>query len=124
MTLATMSFGNEPLIDRHAHHYLSELLGPSDYLELLRSAVVQLIDAADSLHQPLGRAELGALAHRIKGSMGSMGLARLALVAAQVEGRCKQDTNDAQNVLMLGGVIAETRRVLESFLAQPLFPHP
>ncbi len=124
MTLATMSFGNEPLIDRHVHHYLSELLGPSDYLDLLRSAVVQLIDATDCLHQPLGRAELAALAHRIKGSLGSMGLARLALIAAQVEGRCKQELDDAQNVLLLDSVILETRRVLESFLAQPLFPHP
>jgi HPt (histidine-containing phosphotransfer) domain-containing protein len=121
MTLATMSFGNEPLIDRHVHSYLSDLLDPSDYRDLLRGAVAQLIDAAACLHRPLGEAELGALAHRIKGSLGSMGLARLALVAAQVEGHCRQGLGDAQDGLWLRGTIAETRRALESLL-KPSIP--
>jgi HPt (histidine-containing phosphotransfer) domain-containing protein len=119
-----MSIDNEPLIDRHVHTYLSDILGPSDYLDLLRGAVAQLIDAAAYLHRPFGEVELGALAHSIKGSLGSMGLMRLAQVAAQIEGRCKQGKYDVQDGPLFLCIITDTRRALENLLEPPTFLHP
>lgn len=111
-----MSFGNEPLIDRQVHSYLSDLLGPSDYRDLLRGAVARLIDASEYLQRIPGETELGALAHGIKGSLGSMGLVRLALVATQIEGRCRQGKGDTQDSPLFREVIAQTQRALENLL--------
>ncbi|MHB8353436.1 MAG: Hpt domain-containing protein [Burkholderiales bacterium] len=118
-----MSLGNEPLIDRHVHSYLSDLLGPSDYRDLLRHAVVQLSETAACLCNPLGEAELGTLAHRIKGSLGSLGLVRLTLVAAQIEDRCRHRVLDAQDGLLFHGIVADSRVALENLL-KPLPPLP
>jgi len=117
-----MFLGNEPLIDRHVHSYLSDLLGPSDYRDLLRHAVAQLSETAARLRKPLAQAELGALAHRIKGSLGSLGLVRLTLVAAQIEGRCRQGIPDARDGLLFHGIVADSRLALERLLnpAAPL----
>ena len=117
-----MSLSNEPLIDRHVHSYLSDLLGPSEYRDLLRHAVLQLSETAACLLKPLAQAELGALAHRIKGSLGSLGLVRLALVAAQIEGRCQHGIANARDGLLFHGIVADSRLALECLLnpAAPL----
>ena len=116
-----MFLGNEPLIDRHVHSYLSDLLGPSDYRDLLRHAVAQLSETAAHLRKPLAEAELGALAHRIKGSLGSLGLARLTMVAAQIEERCRQGIPDTQDSLLFHGIVTDSRLALEHLL-NPVAP--
>ncbi len=111
-----MSFGNEPLIDRQVHSYLSDILGPSDYRDLLRQAIAQLSETATCLRQPQGQSELGAIAHRIKGSLGSLGLLRLALIAAQIEGRCRRGGSDACDGLLFYDIVADSRLALEHLL--------
>lgn len=116
-----MSLGNEPLIDRHVHSYLSDLLGPSDYRDLLQHAVAQLSETAACLRKPVQGAELGALAHRIKGSLGSLGLVRLTLITAQIEGRCQQGILDARDGLLFRDIVADSQLALE-YLLNPAPP--
>ncbi len=111
-----MSFSNVPLIDQEVHSYLSDLLEPSDYRDLLAQAAAQLLEIAARLRESLGQEELGRLAHRSKGSLGSLGLARLAFVAAQIESRCDRGSAALEDASLFHGIVADSMKALERLL--------
>ncbi len=116
-----MSYSNVPLIDQQVLSYLSELLSPAEYRDLLSQAVTQLSETSSRLREPLRQKELRKLAHWIKGSLGTLGLARLASIAAQIEIHCCHETAGDLDVPMLRDIIADSYAALENLLSPP--PH-
>ena len=114
-----MSYSNVPLIDQQVLSHLSELLGFAEYRDLLGQTVIRLSDAASRLGEPLEQKDLRKLVHWIKGSLGTLGLARLASIAAQIEARCHQGTASDEDVPLLRDIIVDSHGALENLLNPP-----
>jgi HPt (histidine-containing phosphotransfer) domain-containing protein len=76
---------NIPLINSALLSDLSLVIGPSELLLILDQARRQLVDAIarmNELHHPH---RIEAAAHRLKGSLGSVGFDRLVGIASRIE---------------------------------------
>jgi HPt (histidine-containing phosphotransfer) domain-containing protein len=114
---AVPSLGAEvPLLDRDMIAAVGDGMEPGVLAGFLREAVAEAERAHRALEGALGQPDtIGRVAHRLHGTAGSFGLARVGELAGAIEERVGRGEKVADLVETLGTAIAATReQVLRS----------
>jgi HPt (histidine-containing phosphotransfer) domain-containing protein len=100
----------EALLDQGMLAVLGKDLGPEALAGFLRRAVAEVERAHGKLERLLDRPEEGRrVAHRLRGTAGSFGLALVSELAGMIEERARRGEGVADLVARLGEAVAATR---------------
>jgi HPt (histidine-containing phosphotransfer) domain-containing protein len=108
----------EPLIDGDQLALLRDALGDADLFQMLRGLPAAVEQGLGGIDQAMAAGDLDALrrsAHRLKGTAGSFGAARLAAIARELELGVMSLDAAASAMLVLRDIVAQTLSAFRHF---------
>ena len=107
---------DDPLLNRELLEGMARDIPSAIYRRLLERGLDGALESSNLLQAAVGdRDRLLQLAHRLRGTAGTFGLARIAVLAGQIEERAGRSEDVADLVMELGQVVQNTRTAVQQF---------
>ena len=107
---------DDPLLNRELLEGMARDIPSAIYRRLLERGLDGALESSNLLQAAVGdRDRLLQLAHRLRGTAGTFGLARIAVLAGQIEERAGRSEDVADLVVKLGQAVQTTRTAVQQF---------
>ena len=115
-TAAEATPDDDPLLNRELLEGMARDIPSAIYRRLLERGLDGALESSNLLQAAVGdRDRLLHLAHRLRGTAGTFGLARIAVLAGQIEERAGRSEDVADLVVKLGQAVQTTRTAVQQF---------
>ena len=105
---------DQPLLNRELLEGMARNVPPQVFRKLMSRGLDGAVESFDLLLKALGdRERLLQLAHRLRGTAGSFGLARVSVLASMIEERADRGEDVADLVVELGRVVQISRTAMQ-----------